>query len=123
MDYLALPLVLKDGALPRTDLKESIIHSVGIILATRKGMLPFAPDFGCDMWHREFSDMTTARKGDISAEVRMAISKHERRLRDVEVRFSDSGGSTSFHIGLSITVSGKYTEGDEERLLECSYDV
>ena len=123
MDYLALPVVLKDGFLPRANLRDNIINSIGVILATRPGVLPFAPEFGCGLWEREFSDMPTARKGDISASLRIAISTHEKRLYDLDVTYKESRDERSSKLGLVVTITGKYLEDDTERELDVSFSL
>jgi phage baseplate assembly protein W len=77
MDYLALPHVLREGYLDRANLLESLTYSIGLILCTRIGTMPFEADYGCEIWDREFSDLYTANKGDIRANLRMAIDKYE----------------------------------------------
>ena len=74
MDYLSLPLVMRDGYLARAELDDSIRHSVGLILSTRVGSIDFSPQFGCDLWDKEYADLYAA----IKADVRASLVEYER---------------------------------------------
>lgn len=121
MEYLSLPLILRDGYLLRTDLKESIIHSVGLLLSTRVATMPFNPEFGCDLWEKEYADLYTANKADIRASLRNAIDKFEKRLYNVSVSFVSMSNSTPHALGMAVKVSGNYRDGDEEKKFEANY--
>ena len=74
MDYLSIPVALRKGYFNTTDINASISNSLGLILSTRKGSLPFAPDFGCDLWDREYTDLFMTSKADVQASIRGAIA-------------------------------------------------
>ena len=122
MEYLSLPYVLREGYLDRASLLESLTYSIGLILSTRKGDMPFEPDFGCDIWDREYADLYTANKGDIRASLRMAIDKYEKRLRNVSVSFTRTEDQSSRVLVMVVKVSGNYRDdNNEEQKFQASY--
>jgi phage baseplate assembly protein W len=124
MDYLALPYILREGYLDRASLLESLTYSVGLILSTRIGTMPFEPEFGCDIWDREYSDLYSANKGDIRAGLRLALDKYEKRLHNVSVSFSGLEGTGPHTLGISVKVSGNYhDENEEEQKFEANYKL
>ncbi len=123
MEYLALPFVLKDGYLSRADQQESLTYSVGLILSTRLGSMRFEPEFGCQIWDMEFSDLYTANKANIRTSLRNAISEYEKRLYNVSVDFTSSGNEASPILGMSVRVSGFYKDGDREHKFEGTYQL
>jgi phage baseplate assembly protein W len=124
MDYLALPFVIREGYLDRANLLESLTYSIGLILCTRIGTIPFDPEFGCDIWDREFSDLYTANKADIRSGLRMAIGKYEKRLYDVSVSFAGMDDRSSHTLGITVKVSGNYRdENNEENKFTATYQL
>lgn len=124
MEYLALPLVLRDGYLTRTNLKESLNYSVGLILCTRIGTMPFRPDYGCDLWDKEYSDLYTSNKADIRASLRNAIARYEKRLYNASVTFSYTDKKSGPQIlGMVVKVTGNYLDGNDEKKFEASYSL
>jgi phage baseplate assembly protein W len=123
MEYLSLPLVLNRGYLSRCTLEESIIYSVGLILSTRVGQLPFAPEYGSEIWEREFSDMVTSNKADLRGNFRNAIDKYETRLYNVSVSILQAHESRAAAIGLVTEVTGNYMDGNEEKTLRHSFRI
>ncbi|MCK4606709.1 MAG: GPW/gp25 family protein [candidate division Zixibacteria bacterium] len=123
MEYLSLPLVLREGYLPRTDLRESITYSIGLLLSTRVGSMPFNPEYGCDLWDKEFSDLYTSNKADIRANLRNAIGKFEKRLYNVSVSLIQSGDQTTQALGMGVKVTGNYLDDNEEMKFEARYDL
>jgi len=123
MDNLALPLILKDGYLPRTDLERSIVYSIGLVLGTRVDQLPFLPQFGCRLWDREYSDLETSNKADIKASVRNAIDAFEKRLYNVTVSFDRVADGATRPLGLIVKVTGNYMDEGEEKRMESSFKV
>jgi len=121
MEHLSLPLVLSEGYLARAELKDSIRETIGLILSTRLGTIPFNPSFGCDLWEKEYADLYAANKSDIRASLRNAIDKFEKRLYNVTVSFVMSGGSGQHPLGLTVKVSGNYMDNKEEAKFEASY--
>ena len=123
MDYISLPLTLREGYFSRTDLNESITQSVGLILSTRLGSIPFKPEYGCDLWDREYADILTSNKADIRASLRNAIDKFEKRLVNVSVSFGQSGDNSPHRVGIVVKVTGDYKEEGEEKRFEASYGL
>jgi len=121
MDYLALPFVLRDGYLEKATIHESITYSVGLLLSTRQGMMHFDPEYGCDIWNKEFSDLYAANKADIRASLRNAINKYEERLYNVSVSFVSVDDSSPHSLGLAVKVSGNYKDNGEEKKFDASY--
>jgi len=116
MDYLALPLALREGYLGRSSLRESISYSIALILSTVPGHLDFDPEYGCIIWDKEFSDLHAANKADIRSSLRNAIDKYEKRIYNVYVSFTHSTSRTSARgLGMVGKVTGNYREGDEEK--------
>jgi len=120
MDYLALPFVLRDGFLDRASVGESITYSVGLLLSTRPGMMKFLPDYGCDIWDKEYSDLYAVNKADIQASLRNAISKYEDRLSNVSVSFVSVDDTGPHSLGVAVKVTGSYRENGEEKSFEAN---
>ncbi len=120
MEYLALPLVLRDGYFDRADLGESITYSVGLLLSTRQGMMKFNPGFGCNIWEKEYSDVYAANKAEIRSSLRDAIDKYERRLKNVSVSLQGVDGSSGM-LGAVVKVSAYYEDDGQEKRFEASY--
>lgn len=124
MEYLSVPMVLRQGYLPRATLLESITCSVGLILSTRVGSMHFEPDFGCEIWDREFSDLYTANRANIRANLRNAIDRFEKRLYTVSVEFSPENAVQARKLGVTIRVSGNYKDEDgTEQKFDCTYHL
>lgn len=121
MEYLSLPLTLSEGYLTRCTLEESIIYSIGLILSTRQGQLSFAPEFGSEIWDREFSDLATSNKADMRGKLRNAIDKYEKRLYNVSVVTSQTQDSAAASPKMVAEVTGNYKDGNEEKTLKYSY--
>lgn len=123
MEYLSLPLVMRDGYLARAELDDSIRHSVGLIISTRMGSIDFSPEFGCDLWEKEFADLYAANKADIRASLRNAIDIFEKRLYSVTVSFGLAGGTAPHILGITVKVTGNFKDGKEEKKFEASYSL
>lgn len=123
MEYLGIPLALKEGYLNRATLEESLAYSVGLILSTRKETLPFNPDFGCELWEKEYSDLYTTNKADIRSAIRNAIDKFEKRLYNVSVSFSSESVDSTHPLGMRVKVSGNYREDGEEKKFDGTFNI
>lgn len=123
MELLSLPLSIRDGYLGRTSLDKSIIYSIGLILGTPIGSLPFAPDFGCNIWDRAFSDLPTSNKASIQTSLRHALERFERRLYNVSVSFTIPDQSAPHTLGIVVRVTGNYMDGDDEKKLETNFTI
>lgn len=121
MEYISLPFVLRNGYLDRSNLRDSITHSLGLLLSTRMGMMPFARGYGSDIWEKEFSDLYAANKADIRAGLRNAIDKCEKRLSNVTVSFVETERSGSTGLGIVVQVRGSYTDGNKDKTFEANY--
>ena len=125
MEYLALPFIVREGYLDRADLEQSITYSIGLILSTRPGMMHFDPEYGCDVWDKEYSDLYTANKADIRASLRNAIDRSERRLYNTSISFISEAEATGQELsGMVVRVTGNYRDEDgEERKFEQSFHL
>jgi phage baseplate assembly protein W len=121
MEYLSLPLVLRNGYLNRGDLLQSITHSVGLILSTRLGRMPFLPEFGCEIWEREYGDIFSHNKADIRSALRNALDAFEKRLYNVSISFSPSEAELAARLGMVVKVTGTFKDNGEERKFEAVY--
>jgi phage baseplate assembly protein W len=121
MEYLTLPFILRDGYLARGTLRESIDHSIGLILSSRIGVMPFNREYGCDIWDKEYSDLYTANKAEIRASLRNAVDKLERRLYNVSVSFMNVSEESPHLLGMAVKVSGNYRDGAEEMKYESTF--
>ncbi len=126
MDYMSLPFVLRKGYFERVELDESIRYSVGMLISTRQGMLPFDEEYGSSLWEKEFSDLYIAKKSDLRASLRNAIGTYEKRLYNVSVTVtnlaqapSDAGQA----IAVVVKVRGNYTDNTEEKRFESTYRI
>ncbi len=123
MEYLSLPFALRKGYLDKTDLYVSISHSIGFILSAREGSLKFEPEFGCNIWEKEFSDLYTVSRADIRSSIRNAIDKFERRLFNVSVSIAEVDSGIGHSLGLVVKVTGSYRENGEENKFEETFNV
>lgn len=123
MEYLALPFVLREGYLDRVGLHESIMYSVGLIISTRPGTMPFDPGFGCDIWDKEYSDLYTANKADMRSSLRNAVDKYEKRLYDVTVSLIEVGEAGHESLGMGVKVTGNYRDNGEEKKFEATFHL
>ena len=117
-----MPCVLRVGYLRRTSLHESITSSVGLLLSTRVGQMPFDPKFGCDVWEKEFSDLYTANKANLRASLRNTIDRFEKRLHNVSVSFTSTDTARLHVLGMTVKVKGNYRDDEgKEQMFESSY--
>jgi phage baseplate assembly protein W len=123
MEYLSLPLVMRDGYLARAELEDSIKHSIGLILSTRMGSIDFSPEFGCDLWDKEYADLQAANKSDVRASLRNAIDRFEKRLYNATVSFGLAGNHEPHILGIKAKVTGNYMDGKEEKKFEATYNL
>ena len=122
MDYLSIPFELREDYLARSEsLRDSIGYSIGLLLSTRLGSMPFLQKFGCDIWEMEYGDLDSANKATIRATLRNAIAAFEKRLTDVSVSFTNVHGPTPHAIGLQVQVTGLFREDGEEKKFEGSF--
>jgi phage baseplate assembly protein W len=123
MEYLAIPLVLREGYFDRADMQESLTHSIGLILSTRVGTVAFNREFGCGIWDKEYADLITTNKADVRASLRNAIDRFEKRIYNMSVSFSNVESTQSHPLGLAIRVTGNYRENDEEKKFDKTFFV
>jgi len=122
MEYLSLPFVLRKGYFSRISLQESIAQSVGLLISTRVGRMPFMPDYGCAVWDKEYSDLYTANKAEIRANLRNAINRFEGRLFNVSVSFVYATDTAPHSLGMAVKVSGNYRDEENvEKKFEAQY--
>jgi phage baseplate assembly protein W len=122
MEYLAIPFELREDYLVRCDnMRDSIACSIGLLLSTRIGLMPFLPKFGCDVWELEFGDVDTANKASVRATLRNAIAAYEKRLSDVSVSFASTESTTPRVIGMTVKVTGLFVEGGEQKKFESTF--
>ena len=122
MEYLAVPFELREDYLTRSEgMRDSIAFSIGLLLSTRLGSMRFLPEFGCNIWEMEYSDLDTANKATVRATLRNAIAAFEKRLSDISVSFSNVSGSIQHVIGINVKVSGLYREDGEEKKFESTF--
>ncbi|MFH1686356.1 MAG: GPW/gp25 family protein [bacterium] len=123
MEYLGLPLKLRDGYLTSVDLQESITHSIGLIISARLGLMPWYPEFGCAIWDREYADLLTTNRAEMRSSLRNAIAKFERRIYNLSVSVSPEESRLAQVLGMKVRVTGNYKDGKEEKKFEFSYDL
>jgi len=85
----------------------------------------FDPEYGCDIWDKEYSDLYTANKADIRASLRNAIDRSERRLYNTSISFINEAEATGQELsGMVVRVTGNYRDEDgEERKYEQSFHL
>lgn len=124
MYYLILPLILRKGDLGKAGIEESIFCSIGLILNTRKGSLPFDEGFGCDLWEWEFSDIYRVNAADIRKSVREAINIYEPRLNNIDVSIPQKKGErTKRPLGLGLVVAGTFVDEGRERNFRREFNI
>ncbi len=121
MEYLTLPLRLQEGHLKRGDMLDSITNSVGLILSTRLGRMKFMPEYGCEIWEREYADIFAANKADIRSALRNAVDRFEKRLYNLSISFSPSEAEAAARLGMVVKVTGNFKEDGEEKKFERVY--
>ncbi len=122
MDYLALPVELREDYLHRAEsLRDSILYSIGLLLSTRPGMMDFLPEFGCDIWQLEYTDLYAANKSDVRSSLRNSIEAFEKRLYNVSVSFASVDDTSPHVLGMTVKVTGNYKEDGEEQKFEGKY--
>lgn len=102
---------------------DSLLYSIGLILSSRLGTLPFDTSFGCDIWEKEFSDLYTANKADIRAGIRIAIDKFEKRLYNASVTLVNVDVSHLHALGVAVKVTGLFREDGEEKKFEETFTI
>ena len=123
MDYLSLPFTLRKGFFRKTDLYESINFSIGLILSTRRGSLPFDSEFGCDLWDREYSDLFMVNRAEVQGSVRNAINRYEPRLFNVSVSLLNVQTNPDHPLGVAVRVIGNYKDEEGEKRFEETFNV
>jgi phage baseplate assembly protein W len=123
MEYLSLPFALRKGYLGTTGIQDSISNSIGLILSTRKGSLPFDPEYGCDLWEREYSDLFMVSKSDVQGSVRNAITRNEPRLYNVSVSLVNVQTGPVHPLGIAVKLIGNYKEDKEEKRFEELFSI
>jgi phage baseplate assembly protein W len=123
MDYIALPFALKKGYLEKTDLYKSISNSIGLILSTRQGTLPFDSDYGCGLWDREFSDFFMVNRQDVQGSVRNAINQFEPRLYNVSATLVNIDSGPEHPLGIAVRVIGNYRDENVEKRFEEIFSI
>ncbi len=99
------------------------MYSIGLILSTRKGQLPFDPEYGSVIWDREYADIQASNKSELRSGLRDAIQKYERRLSSVVVSFEQPTSVGTRSIGVAVKVTGEYTDGGHLRPFEAFYNL
>jgi len=123
MEYLSLPFRLRNGFCDREDLYGSIKHSIGFILCTRPGSLPFDPEFGCNVWDKEYADLTSTNKADVRASIRNAIDRFEKRVYNLSVSFTAADSISTHSLGLTVKVSANFKDNGEEKKFQENYNL
>ncbi|MBN2183968.1 MAG: GPW/gp25 family protein [Candidatus Krumholzibacteriota bacterium] len=123
MEYLSLPFLLRKGFLDKTDLYDSITNSIGLILSTRKGSLPFDPEYGCDLWDKEFSDLFMANRSELQGAVRNAIDIYEARLFNVSVSLMNIASGPDHPLGIAVKIIGNFKDENDERRFEEIFSI
>lgn len=123
MEYLSLPFALRKGYLRKTDISESISNSIGLILSTRRGSLPFDPEYGCDLWEKEYSDLFMVNKSDVQGSIRNAISKFEPRLYNISVSLINIQTGPDHPLGVAVKVIGNYRDEKDEKRFEEVFSI
>ncbi len=123
MEYLSLPFILRKGFLDKTGLYDSIKNSIGLILSTRKGSLPFDPEYGCDLWDKEFSDLFMANRSELQGAIRNAIDIYEARLFNVSVSLMNIDSGPDHPLGIAVKVIGNFKDESDERRFEEIFSV
>ena len=87
------------------------------------GSIDFSPEFGCDLWEKEYADLYAANKADVRASLRNAIDNFEKRLYNVTVSFGLASDHAPHVLGIKVKVSGNYLDGKDEKKFEASYNL
>jgi len=121
VDFVALPLILREGHWRRCSLRESISYSVGLILNTRYGILDYDPEYGCPIWDHEFADLYTINRADLRGRLRHAIGTLEPRLTAISIDFEPVPNVESRSLGIRVKVTGYFKDDGDEQRFEAAY--
>ena len=123
MEYLSLPFIIRKGFLEKTDIYDSITNSIGLILSTRKGSLSFDPEYGCDLWDKEFSDLFMANRSELQGSIRNAIDIYEARMFNVSVSLMNIDSGPDHPLGIAVKVIGNFKDEKDERRFEEIFSI
>ena len=120
--YLKVPLCFTQGYLDKIPLRESVSQFVGIIIGSRLNSFSYDPDFGCRIWESEYSYFSPGSESDFRTYLRNAISKNEKRLKDISVEIKqDFIEPYRNKSSLIAQIKGKYMENGVENSFEEDY--
>lgn len=97
--------------------------SIGLLLSTRKGQLPFDSEYGSVLWDREYADIQTSNKSELRSGLRDAIQKYEKRLSSVVVSFEAPTETGQRGFGVAVKVTGEYSDNGSLRPFEAVYQL
>ncbi len=94
MSYYKLPLDIsrffsgETGELEQCSELESIDQYLALVLLTRTGEHSLDREFGTKLWEMDFENVETINtwKTKFASLAKSAIEKHEKRLKDIEIR-------------------------------------
>ena len=114
---IKLPITFENGLLDRTSKSDSIVDFVSLILSTKRGSVPDAPEFGNAIWDKDIGlgDMKFNR--DAVSVVERSVSRNEFRLNSIQVEVKRDAD-----IERAVTVKGKYTEDGETKDINLEFD-
>ena len=92
INYYKIPLqissLLEGNDLPNCDLKESLTHTLELIIMTRFGEHRHDPTFGCEIWDLDFELIVSEDKWEekLRQSLLKSITSHEHRLSNIELK-------------------------------------
>ena len=92
INYYKIPLqisaLLEGNDLPNCDLKESLTHTLELIIMTRFGEHRHDPTFGCEIWDLDFELIVSEDKWEekLRQSLLKSITSHAHRLSNIELK-------------------------------------
>ncbi|MCX6270827.1 MAG: GPW/gp25 family protein [Bacteroidetes bacterium] len=90
--YIKIPITPhikgNSGILERVDIEESIKQFIDMLITTKQGECLFNPDFGYEIWTREYEPILNSQKWQpvFMEQIKYLLEKYESRITKVQVR-------------------------------------
>ena len=87
MPFNFAALTQRNRDLPAASLGTSIAQNIFLIVSARYGEHRFDPEFGCEIWEKDFETIyhAAAWQEEVSRSILKSLRKYERRLEGIDV--------------------------------------
>ena len=97
---------------------EAIKASIRKIVMTRRGEIPFNPDFGCDIEGYLFEPMDAITSDNIGREIKYSINQHEPRVEILEIFVTGDESKNLYNVRITVKIVNKQENVDVDLQLE-----